>query len=61
MWLFDYSKPQPSLCDNCIHAGGGNGDVSFGGKSYIQRYCWSLKISIHSGGKQECEKYEEKK
>lgn len=51
-----FDKPDPSLCDSCQYAyiiEGGS--VSWGDKTYQQRYCGKLHIAIHGSGKQTCE------
>lgn len=54
--LFPFSEPAPSLCDNCQHAYNlEGGSVSYGSKTYAQRYCDKLTIAIHGDGKQVCE------
>lgn len=54
-------KPDPSLCDSCKNAYHMPGGVSMWlGKNYPQRYCSALTISIHSSGKDACDRYEKR-
>jgi len=65
--MFEFAKPEPSLCDTCSKAyilKGGM--VGIGNKSYLQRYCnYPLPNSnfgraISTCGYQECDGYDKK-
>lgn len=57
-----FTIPTPSLCDTCTECGfmGPGGTASFGGHTYMQRYCShpEFHCAIHGGGKQECAGYD---
>jgi hypothetical protein len=64
---FEYAKPEPSLCDMCIYSYNiSGGSVSYGGKTFMQRYCHKPPPgettggrAIHGSGYKECEFYTE--
>jgi hypothetical protein len=54
-----HTKPEPSACDSCKFASYATGrDVTYGSNCYRQRYCVSLKLGIHSAGRQVCDTWE---
>lgn len=72
---YGFDKPEPSLCDSCVHASGlGGGTVTIGSmsgvaKTYQQRYCPKppkgqedkpMGTAIHTHGYNECEYYSKK-
>lgn len=56
--VFEFEKPEPSLCDTCKYAYNLNGSVGIGYISYIQRYCDKIVTAIHTFGYNECFHYE---
>ncbi len=56
-----YTLPAPSLCDDCIYAYHlQGGSVSWGRKTYRQRYCDALTKAIHDSGAAECGSYKQR-
>lgn len=61
MTSLGFTIPTPSLCDTCDQCGFmSGGSVSFGGHTYMQRYCSQFHIGIHGSGRQACEGYHER-